>query len=517
MSDALIIDAGGASPIVVVCQRIGKGALRKVGSVTPSFNGANRSSERGQARTIPVTTSYLDTATEASIQAAIMNGRQMICSGDILGNIPTLCSIECASSDIVPGTSPELFVMQLTISEVNASVTLLRYAPGDTITGESFSRSTTGTYHDVNGVVQSAAINTKRDAHYINGVRTVLLEGAGASIPLDSENWPSANWAVSGTGAKTTGQADPKGETTGALLDSGASAGGNIHHTAAFTGDGTKSVAIYLKKGTASATDVSIFDGTTSTERHRIRATWDISGVPTLTTIAGSGTRYTPTALGTTGWYRISFTVASVVAANANLLIIYPGTNAGTGTVSAAFPQGENSTFPTSYMVSTGSAGSRGADLYSLPFTPPPGEISIYLKFIERGSISLNVKVFEISNAAGDFPHFFVNSQTALYNAHHSNGVSSVDSQLAAAPAIGDTEELLARLFANGSIDLTQSVNGAASASAAQSAALSLATAWSDDVLWLNSGGSAGAAGFMALQSFKVLAGARSLTEMRAA
>jgi hypothetical protein len=55
----LILLTNTASPITVSCRRAGKSAPRRVGGVFPSFNGANRSSVRGEAKVIPIATSYL--------------------------------------------------------------------------------------------------------------------------------------------------------------------------------------------------------------------------------------------------------------------------------------------------------------------------------------------------------------------------------------------------------------------------------------------------------------------------
>src|SRR5258706_10805768 len=125
----LVLNANTASPINLVVQKIGKGGPRIVGSITPSVNGANRSSVRGQAKSIPVLTTFLDTATEAAVQAVAMNGALVPCSGDILANVQTVCTIDNVVSNVVVGSSPLLWEMQFTVNEVQASNTLLRLAP----------------------------------------------------------------------------------------------------------------------------------------------------------------------------------------------------------------------------------------------------------------------------------------------------------------------------------------------------------------------------------------------------
>jgi hypothetical protein len=64
---------------------------------------------------------------------------------------------------------------------------LLWYAPGDTIAGETFTRSTVAQYRNANGEIVTAGINVKRDNHYINLVRSLLLEDTRTNICLQSQ------------------------------------------------------------------------------------------------------------------------------------------------------------------------------------------------------------------------------------------------------------------------------------------------------------------------------------------
>lgn len=64
---------------------------------------------------------------------------------------------------------------------------LFKLVAGDALpAGSTFTRTTTATYLDAAGAVQTAAINTLRDGHYIGGVRTILLEGARTNSLLNS-------------------------------------------------------------------------------------------------------------------------------------------------------------------------------------------------------------------------------------------------------------------------------------------------------------------------------------------
>lgn len=112
----LILNVGG-SQISLACQRAGKGAPVLIGAKSRAFAGNERSSIRGQKRVIPILTSPIDTATEAAIQTLIANGAQFPCSGDILTNVSTICSVDCTASDMIQGL-PGFFQMALTVNEV---------------------------------------------------------------------------------------------------------------------------------------------------------------------------------------------------------------------------------------------------------------------------------------------------------------------------------------------------------------------------------------------------------------
>lgn len=62
------------------------------------------------------------------------------------------------------------------------------YAAGDSLAnlGATFTRASTATYIDSNGVLQTAATGVARDGHYIGGVRTLLLEGQRTNSFLNS-------------------------------------------------------------------------------------------------------------------------------------------------------------------------------------------------------------------------------------------------------------------------------------------------------------------------------------------
>lgn len=153
-----------------------------------------------------------------------------------------------------------------------------------------------------------------------------------AAVPV-FEDTAFGAWTVSGTPVVTTGQTDPFGGTRAALVnDDDGAAVEYILNTTTFTGDGTKAIAVTAKQGTATASDIVVFDNTAPATRITVRLTWT-AGVPALSVLSGSGTVYSVTSLGN-GWYQVQFIVNSIVAANANRLRLYGAstTAATTGT-----------------------------------------------------------------------------------------------------------------------------------------------------------------------------------------
>lgn len=483
----LILNANTASPITVVCQRAGKGVPRRVGSKTYSFAGAERSSVRGQAKVIPITTSYVDTATEALIQNAGYNGAALPCSGDILGNIQTVCSFENVVSNMMPGL-PGFFEMSFTLNEVQASVVLLKYAPGDTITGESFTRSTVATYFNAAGVLTDAAINVKRDSHYgpypSAGPRMLLLEDGRTNQVLWSSDFSNGAWVKTNLSV-ATGVPGMRSGTSACTLTA-TSAVGDVHQFLSAGSSIVRTNSIWMRRRT----------GTGQVELY-----------------AADGTTFVIPAL-TANYQRVQIPGPATTARKFEIVLRISG-----DAIDVENAQLEDGAFMSSEIQTTTVAVTRAADSYSLPFTTPPQEMTVYAKFVEGGTAisAVGKRLWEISNSAGAFPLFMSWSASGQYGTYHSNGITSLSATLAAGPIIGDTDELLSHLFGDGSVEAVQSLNGAGSSTSGQSGSLQpLAPAWAGLLIWLNSGGSSDV-GFTALQSFKILAGARSLAEMRAA
>lgn len=204
-------------------------------------------------------------------------------------------------------------------------------------------------------------------------VGTYYLRGRYATnLITQSENF-SATWTLSANCSATANATlSPNGNGAYLLTMTSAVNSTGVSIGVTFTGNGSKVVSVFVKRpasNAASITDFDSYDGTAAIDRHIVRITWATSGTPTLSTVSGSGTLYAPTDVGN-GWWRVSFTVDGIVAANTNILLAYPaGIPAATGAVLIWGVQAQNATTPGPYVVTTGASA-----------TGPSNELALAIK-----------------------------------------------------------------------------------------------------------------------------------------
>lgn len=483
------------------------------------FDGTFFASESGGATrdwtfsTTPVTQADADTYI-----AALSSPAAKLCSGDII-QIPTMCSPELPSGKPTRAASSNRVVLDFMLHEIQPSKVLLRYAPGDLITGEAFLRSTTATQYSSAGVVTSAAINAKRDAHWLGGIRYRLDEKSSTNLVIQAENF-SLTWTLSGTPTRTAAFVTAAGVTMDLIGDDSAAAVEGYEQVIGFTGDGLKTMSWFVNGSGSTVSSVfRLRDNTAAANRLFATLTWS-GGLPVLAMTAGIYLGYDVLA---GGCFRLKFQTSSVTAANSNQFSIFPATTAAfavadTGNLCVGGVQAENTPLPSSYIPTTTATVIRASDSDSFSITFSPGEATFYTKFVELGTVGqTNARVWEISNAAEDRARLYVYAPSGTYVATYGATAGDVASGLLTAPAYGDIVELLVHLHGDGSIQITQSINGGTATTGTLSGPSVLAAAWSGNLLWLNSAGTTGGIGFAAYQSFKAVAGTRSLPEMRAA
>lgn len=379
---------------------------------------------------------------------------------------------------------------------------------------------------DKNGLLIPVAHSTPAFG-YVHDADGALVQGlltgpSRTNLVTRSQEFDNAAWAKApGVTVTANAATAPDGTATMDLLTSdGSGALQLLSQSVTFTGDGEKCFSVFLRQGTAAITEFGLYDSTAIVHRHRVGVSWN-SGIPSLATQTGAGTRYAPVWYYNDGW-RVSASATGIVAANANIIALYPaGVAAVAGTVYAWGAQAENAVEPSSYIQTGATAVTRAADSLYFPFTALPQEMTAYVKGVEQSRANATPAadsgILHIGSAANTDPRFLVyrSSLGAGYRAQHDTGAGVAAGPVATTAARGDTVELRAVLASDGAVTVGASLNGGAEATGGPTAALALGAAWSDTRLYLNSIGSI-APGAFAFESVVIAAGTKTMDEMRA-
>lgn len=167
---------------------------------------------------------------------------------------------------------------------------------------------------------------------------------------------------------------------------------------------------------------------------------------------------------------------------------------------------------PSSYIPTGAAVDTRTRDLLSRTFTARPQAMSIYVRFVEGGTLVAGAWVVYIGNTT---TLLAIGSNSSFYAGNYNNGITAaVSSTLAAAPSVGQGVELLLTLTSAGVITISQSINGGTVTSGAASAARVLPVAWGAQTIWVNSFSTANV-GFNAFRNIEIMAGVHTMQEMR--
>jgi hypothetical protein len=403
-----------------------------------------------------------------------------------------------------------------------SSASLFAYTAGEdlSVRGAVFARTGIATFVDRSGTIRTAADGVARDGHWINGERTLLLEPQRTNLCIRSEEFDT--WALSNVTTVTANAITaPDGTTTADLLANAVpTANSSANRVVTFTADGEKCAALYLKAGTAAVTDFGVRDETAAVWRHLARATWT-AGVPTLSTIQGSGTLYPVEAL-RDGWYRVLISVPGAVAANTHRLYVYPsGTASVAGTVYAWGAQAEDAVVPSSYIKTEGTTVTRNADSLYFPFTAPPQAMTVYVRGRERGTrLEPGAYIWQVSQSNNN-PRVHLNRTVGTARMQHqtvntAGTFSTTNAPLAGDSSVGDLVEYRSLLASNGNVSLATTLNSGTEQVGSPVTGTALESAWSGQRLWIGTNGSTNA-GLFAFTHVVVAAGEQSLATMRTA
>lgn len=377
-------------------------------------------------------------------------------------------------------------------------------------------------------VTTSAAVSAPRDDHWVDGVRTLLLEGARTN--LVPNNADLSTWTDQGTPVVTGGQADAFGGTDEWLIEdndatNGVGEGKRVDLT--FTGDAVKAISVVVRQGTAAQSVIQLRDVTASADRLVASITW-ASGDPG-TPSCSPGTYLGKVAL-TGGRYRLYFQTASVTAANTNRLYLYGATAASTTTGSTyyAFPQAENAAAPGSLIVTAGSTVARAADSFSFAWAGgTPAAMSGLIDYYDQGAYNVAVSAVVArglawigASGANTTPYIQLGvGTTGRGTIAMDNAVdAAVSSAMSTSPTYGQRAQLLGTVTSAGAVQASQALSGGSftAASASSAPASGLPTAWAGTTITIGDrpGGSVEAA--IALRSLRFVSGVQTGAYMEA-
>lgn len=239
----------------------------------------------------------------------------------------------------------------------------------------SFSRSSTGTYFDAAGVMQTAASNTPRKEHNqaTGAVRGLLVEEQRTNLLLRSQEFGSATWSKVGSSVPATYVQAPDATVTAEKVTESAASGAHaVTASATFSATTTYAFTTFAKQAGRSKIALGLatapFGGSVLAKYDVALATVvsQIGCVAAVTQMAGGYVRLSLVATSTVGGGTSSSVAIYLLDGSGSTSYIGDGT-------SGAYVWGaqlEAGSYPTSYIPTTTATVTRSADVAT--FTIPP-------------------------------------------------------------------------------------------------------------------------------------------------
>jgi hypothetical protein len=261
---------------------------------------------------------------------------------------------------------------------LGAPAVALRYRPGDPLpsgavfTGEAAKR----TYIDAAGLLQTvASANVPRDAHYIAGRRTLLLEClARTNVVIRNRDLTDAAWVKSASMAALKDQMGPDG------------------------------VANSASRITASAATQTCLQAITLGSSARYQSAWvkRLVGAGVIEMTMDNGVTWT--AIAPTGaWTRCTIPTQTLANPTVGFRI-----NTSGDSIAVDYVQNEDGVYPSSAIATAAAAVTRTAEVFTIPIMFPPQALNLFARGFNLGTAGdagASMRWVELGTGTGRLPH----------------------------------------------------------------------------------------------------------------
>lgn len=387
--------------------------------------------------------------------------------------------------------------MLAAIDSSGGASALFRWTSGGAaVSGETFTGDNTRTYFNSSGVLLTAGTNVKRDPSYtIAGVfQGLLLEAAATNIVLWNRDCSNAAWT--------------KSSMTAALDQTGI--------------DGTASSASSLLATGANATCLQAIT-LASSVRMQSAFVKRLVGSGTINMTTDGGTTWTVITV-TASWTRVTVPLQTVTNPSVGFRIVTSGDKIAVDYVQNETRAGSTVFSQTSPILTTTVAVTRAAEVYTIPASILPGNLSFYGKVVNLGTIGMDAQfadIFRYGRSDGTGALYKVNARNTaalgLQINYHNSGGSDSNALGGPVASYADTLEILGTMDTTGTAKGAASLNGAAAVAASDGGAITPDATFGAGSLVIFNGNASISQGAIAMQSFKAVSGVKTLDQMRAA
>jgi hypothetical protein len=246
----------------------------------------------------------------------------------------------------------------------------------DATTGQNlvtFTRASSGTYVDSQGVIRTATANEARFDHAPTTGESLglLVEESRTNNVLQSEDF-ATTWTTSNLTVTTNSVIAPDGTTTADTIAppiDGLTAQRFLRQNPALTTQQAYTFSVFVKVGTATTNGIALYVAD-STATNNFRSNFNLFNLTTSPAASGWATPTATIVPYPNGWYRCILSGVTSTAHTALRAVIYLnffGNSADSyGSIHIWGAQLEAGSFPTSYIPTTTAAATRSADVASI-------------------------------------------------------------------------------------------------------------------------------------------------------